>query len=255
MIATYYRAKNEKDILKLAFEPSVRYLSLWETDSDGVVLQRKGSWMWYDHLFNYDKELLNVCWYYSALRFASFMADELDDHRFDSFLTTRMTAIEKSFDQRYWRAKGAYSCYSSNGYADDRANAMAVLCGLCPKERYENIRFLLMSVFNSTPYMENYVLIALCEMGYKADAFRRMMSRYQPLIRNQNSTLWEDFFQLGTRNHAWSGAPATVILRYFVGIREDLTAEPPKDIAPLKNINCRFVNSFGETEQIERTSC
>ena len=255
MIASYYKATKEKDILRLAFEPSVRYLALWETDSDGVVIPRKGNWEWYDHLFNCDKELLNVCWYYSALRFASFMANELDDRRFDSFLTTRMTAIEKSFDQRYWHEKGVYSYYSSNGYADDRANAMAVLSGLCPADRYENMRFLLMSVFNATPYMENYVLIALCEMGYKSDAFRRMMCRYQPLIANQNSTLWEDFFQLGTRNHAWSGAPATVILRYFVGIREDLTYEPQNDIAPLTHIKCRFINRFGKAEQIESFSC
>jgi hypothetical protein len=52
-------------------------------------------------------------------------------------------------------------------------------------------------------------------MGYREDAFKRMMCRYQPLIDSDNSTLWEDFFHLGTHNHAWSGAPATILLRYF----------------------------------------
>lgn len=64
------------------------------------------------------------------------------------------------------------------------------------------------------PY-EGFILLALCEMGYKQEAYRRMMSRYQPLIENSNTTLWEDFFHLGTRNHAWSGGPAYLLIKYF----------------------------------------
>lgn len=66
--------------------------------------------------------------------------------------------------------------------------------------------------------MENYVLSALCEMGYVEDAYRRMVSRYYNLAMNENSTLWEDFTILGTKNHAWSGAPATIAFRYLMGI-------------------------------------
>lgn len=235
MISTYYEATKDKSILMHAFEPSVRYLMLWETDADGVVTERKGDWKWYDHLFNVDGEILNICWYYSALRFALKTAKELDDHRFDGFITERMSAIEQAFEKRYWDS--TLRCYTSKGFVDDRANAMAVLSGVCPKEKYENIRYLLMSVFNSSTYMENYVLIALCEMGFKKDAFKRMMSRYQPLIDNENSTLWEDFYHLGTKNHAWSGGPATVLLRYFAGINGDLTVNDT-DIAPLKYVRC-----------------
>ena len=243
MISAYYDATGDTDILRLAFEPAVRYLMLFETDGDGVVLPRKGNWEWYDHLYNCDKPILNICWYYSALRFAEKMANELSDNRFDSFINERKSAIEKAFEARYWNTE--MNCYASGDFADDRANAMAVLSGLCPKERYENIRYLLMSVFNSTTYMENYVLIALCEMGYKADAIRRMKCRYQPLIENENSTLWEDFFHLGTKNHAWSGGPATVLLRYFAGINGDLTVRET-DIAPLKYLKCTFTDKNGK---------
>ncbi len=250
MIASYYRATGERDILELAFEPAVRYLMLWETDDEGVVIPRKGGWEWYDHLYNCDAPVLNICWYYSALRFATFMAETLGDSRFDRFLRARMEAIENCFESRYWNPQGRY--FSCSGWADDRANAMAVLAGLCSEDKYPAVRYLLMSVFNSTPYMENYVLIALCEMGYKADAFRRMMCRYQPLMDNPNTTLWEDFFHLGTRNHAWSGGPATVLLRYFAGIREDLTTEPPQDIVPLQHIRCTFLDREGRRVCIER---
>ena len=250
MIASYYRATGEREILELAFEPAVRYLMLWETDGEGVVTPRRGNWEWYDHLYNCDTPVLHICWYHSALRFVSFMAETLGDGRFNGFLQERMEAIERCFESRYWNPWGRY--FSGNGQPDDRANAMAVLAGLCSADKYPAVRYLLMSVFNSTPYMENYVLIALCEMGYKADAFRRMMSRYQPLIHNSNTTLWEDFFHLGTRNHAWSGGPATVLLRYFAGIREDLTVEPLWDIAPLRHLRCTFTSSTGKRVCIER---
>lgn len=92
---------------------------------------------------------------------------------------------------------------------------MAVIVGLAEKEHTKNIRNVLVSVFNATTYMEGYVLEVLCLLGYKEDAYKRMMSRYYPLIINHNSTLWEDFFILGIKNHAWSGAPLTIVLKCF----------------------------------------
>ncbi|MBE6610818.1 MAG: hypothetical protein E7634_09145 [Ruminococcaceae bacterium] len=249
MISVYYDATKDRSVLELAFEPAVRYLMLWETDDDGVVLQRKGNWEWYDHLYNCDKPVLNICWYYSALKFAKKTASILNDRRFDGFINERMTAIEKTFKKRYWRENGGY--FASGDFADDRANAMAVLSGLCDKEKYPRMRYILTSVFNSTTYMENYVLSALCEMGYKKEAFLRMMSRYHNLICNENSTLWEDFFHLGTKNHAWSGGPATVLLRYFAGIRPDLTVQDT-DISPLKNLECSFIDKDGKAVKIQK---
>jgi len=250
MISVYYDLTKDKEVLSLAFEPSIKYLMLWDTDKDGVVLPKKGNWEWYDHLYNCDKPILNICWYYSALRFAQKMADILEDQRFDHFISERMNAIEENFEKRYWN--GSIGCYMSGETVDDRANAMAVLAHLCPEERYPQIRCILLSVFNSTTYMENYVLIALCEMGYKTDAFKRMMSRYQPLIDNENTTLWEDFYHLGTKNHAWSGAPATVLMRYFAGVQTDLTVKNT-DISPLKYIHCSYTDRKEETVSIELT--
>lgn len=249
MIASYYNATNDRSVLELAFEPAVKYLMLWETDEEGVVLPRSGNWEWYDHLYNHDMPILSICWYYSALRFAKKMACILDRHEYDGFIKERMEAIEAVFEERYWYPP--YKCYKSGAYVDDRANAMAVLSGLCPKEKYPLIAYILMSVFNSTTYMENYVLMALCEMGYKEDAFSRMMSRYKPLIDSPNSTLWEDFFHLGTRNHAWSGGPATMLLRYFAGIQADLSVTET-DIAPLKELHCSFLRPDGSQVTIDR---
>lgn len=85
--------------------------------------------------------------------------------------------------------------------------------------------------------MENYVLWALCKMGYIRDAYRRMVSRYYNLATNENSTLWEDFYILGTKNHAWSGAPLSIAFKYFAGIDtydgfETYTVTPAVDLFP-----------------------
>lgn len=211
MIASYVEYSGDTEILKDCFEPMVRYLMLYEMNEEGLVKNRISGWPWFDHLYNIDADVLVNAWYYSALKFAKKTAKIVNDTRFDAFIGQRMDAIEKNFDRCFW--KGEF--YASGDFVDDRANAMAVLSGLCGKDKYEKVRKILLTVFCSTVYMENYVLMALCEMGYKEDAKRRMMSRYYNLAVNENSTLWEDLFILGTKNHAWSGAPATIAYKYL----------------------------------------
>lgn len=230
MIAQYYYFTKDDAILKAVFEPAVAYLKLWEMQEDGMICHRGGGWSWYDHLYNVDDPVLENAWYLSALKFAKRMGSILENHTEDAFLDSRIASITAGFEQ-YWN--GAY--YASGAVVDDRANAMAVLCGACPKERYGLIHQVLLKTFNATPYMENYVLTALCEMGYIKDAYRRMMARYYPLAVNDNSTLWEDFNILGTRNHAWSGAPANIAFRYFLGLHSDdgfktFTVNPCKEL-------------------------
>lgn len=231
LLAQYYHYTEDKSVLADAFLPAVKYLQLWETDADALVLPRKGDWRWFDHLYNIDDAVLENAWYYSALRFAAKMAEILDIHEHDGFLQGRMAGMEESFDKRFWKEH----YYSGGSVIDDRANAMAVLAGLCKKENYEKVMKILLSVNNATVYMENYVLTALCEMGYLQEAYRRMVSRYYNLAQNENTTLWEDFNILGTKNHAWSGAPLTVAFKYFLGIDtadgfQSFTVRPAKEL-------------------------
>lgn len=244
MISQYYKYSGDKEVLEWAFEPCVQYLKLWGIGKDGLVESRTGDWKWFDHLYNSDEKVLENAWYYSAVRFAQTMAEILKNPTHNKFLGDREKTIHKNFDLHLW--KGEY--YTSTGVVDDRANAMSVLSGLCKKENYESIRKILLTVFNSTVYMENYVLIALCEMGYIKDAYKRMVSRYYNLAVNENSTLWEDFFILGTKNHAWSGAPVTIAFKYFAGIDtpdffESFTVNPVKGL--FERMECRFRTKTG----------
>ena len=216
MIAEYYYFTGDREILELCYQPCLNYLKLWDMGEDGLINKREGNWYWFDHLYNIDHKVLENCWYYSALKFAKYMALQLEKD-FDSGLNNRLQSIEENFDKAFW--KGTY--YASSAFTDDRANAMAVLTGLAHSDKYNHIKDVLVSVFNCTAYMEGYVCEALCKMGYKDYAFKRMMSRYYNLIQNENSTLWEDFYILGTKNHAWTGAPLTLIYKYFLGLKSE----------------------------------
>lgn len=214
MIAGYYEFTGDDEILEQALTPAVRYLKLWDMDHRGLVVKREGNWYWFDHLYNVDCEVLENAWYYSALRFALKMSDILKTDQYRSFLKERIAGIRNRFHKEFWNGR----FYASGQFADDRANAMAVLTGLAEPSAYPQIRTLLISSYQCSTYMEGYVCEALIQMGYPEDGFRRMMNRYAPLIDNDNSTLWEDFAILGTRNHAWTGSPLTLLYRYFAGI-------------------------------------
>ncbi|MDF2543144.1 MAG: rha78D [Herbinix sp.] len=244
LIADYYKYTGDITAIQIAFEPAVHYLKLWNIGEDGLLIGRNGDWRWFDHLHNVDEAVLENTWYYSAIRFALKMSEILQDHRFDEWLLTRKKSIEDNFNKYFWT--GRY--YSSGKVVDDRANALAVLSGLCPREKYPMIRKILLSVFNATIYMENYVLTALCEMGYREDAYKRMVSRYYNLSRNNNSTLWEDFYILGTKNHAWSGSPATIAFKYFMGIDtkdgfQTFSLDPDKTL--FGQMHCKFYAKNG----------
>ncbi len=67
--------------------------------------------------------------------------------------------------------------------------------------------------------MEYYVLEALCEMGKYEVARDRIKDRYEDMMSEDYSALWEfwDSWR-GTKNHAWSGGPLVIMNKHFAGI-------------------------------------
>jgi len=239
LIGEYYHYSHDSEIPDMVLLPIVNYLKLWEMDGAGLLAPRGGRWRWFDHLYNVDEPVLENCLYISAAKYALKLAALSGNHDLDGFLQERITTLTESIERQFWN--GAY--YTSGGYADDRANAIAVLSGVCPRERYDQMKKIMLSVFNATPYFERFVLLALCEMGYVQDAYRRMMSRYYNLAMNENSTLWEDFYILGTKNHAWSGCPLEIAFKYILGLKTD-DAFATYSISPVpgifREIHCTF---------------
>ncbi len=248
LIGEYYHYSLDREIPPLVLEPMVNYLKLWDLDESGLVFSRKGDWRWFDHLYNVDGAVIENCLYVAAAKFALKMAAECNNHAYDDFLNQRVKTISESIEKHFWQ--GEY--YASGDFVDERANAVAVLSGVCPAERYAQMRKILLTVCHSTPYFERFVLLALCEMGYIKDAYNRMMCRYYGLATNENSTLWEDFFILGTKNHAWSGCPLEIAFKYILGLKTDdafksYTLSPVEDI--FGEIKCTFTAGGNRVEK------
>jgi len=213
MLAWYTRVTGDTEPLELAYPAMEAYLKLWRMQDNGLVEPRKGNWYWFDHGAGVDGPVLENAWYYNALEYYLETAARLEKTP-DPDLTGRKEIIAAAFERHFRHEDG----YRSGGKNDDRANAMAVLTGLAAKEMYPVIAQVLDQVRLATPYMEAFVLDALFAMDEGKLALRRMMERYSAMAKDPGSTLWEDFDVLGTRNHAWSGAPLTVAFRHLAGL-------------------------------------
>jgi hypothetical protein len=159
---------------------------------------------------------LENAWVYYALSATEEMAHILGKTEDVSFIAERKAVIRNGY-KTLWTEEGFKSEDAKE--PDDRANALAVLSGLAEKEQYNTIKNVLVSTKNSSPYMEYYVLEALCKMGEYEAAYDRIKERYSGMVNEDYSTLWEfwDSWR-GTKNHAWSGGPLVIMSKHFAGV-------------------------------------
>ncbi len=213
---TYYEYTGDKAFIEKVYDASLDYLKLWETDENNLVVHRSGSWDWADWGSKADMTAIEHAWVYYALCATEEMANIIGKDEDLPFITQRKDTI----------AKGYEALWTENGFRsgdvrkpDDRANALAVLSGLAEEDKYSTIANILRTTKNSSPYMEYYVLEALCKMGEYEAAKDRIKSRYEDMMGEDYSTLWEfwDSWR-GTMNHAWSGGPLVIMSKHFAGI-------------------------------------
>lgn len=213
---TYYEYTGDTEFLEKVYDASLDYLKLWEIGENGLVVHRSGSWDWPDWGSKADMTAIENAWVYYALDVTEKMADILGRSADIEFISERKEAVKKGYEA-LWTENG----YKSDDVKkpDDRANALAVLSGLAAKEQYAAIKEVLVSTKNSSPYMEYYVLEALCTMGEYEEAKNRIKDRYSDMVNEDYSTLWEFWDEWrGTKNHAWSGGPLVIMSKYFAGI-------------------------------------
>ncbi len=213
---TYYEYTGDIAFLERVYGPSLDYLKLWETDETGLVVHRSGSWDWPDWGKKADMTAIENAWVYYALSSVEKMSELLGREDELSFISERKEAIAEGY-RALWTDEG----FKSDGVKkpDDRANALAVLSGLAEKEQYSTVLNVLTDVKNSSPYMEYYVLEALCKMGEYEAADSRIKDRYEDMVNEDYSTLWEFWNSWqGTMNHAWSGGPLVIMSKHFAGI-------------------------------------
>ena len=213
---TYYEYTGDKAFLEKVYDASLDYLKLWQIGEDNLVVHREGSWDWADWGSKADMTAIENAWFYHALSATEEMAKLLKRDADIPFITERKAAISKGY-QSLWTENGFKS--EDVRKPDDRANALAVLSGLAEKEQYATVANVLKTTKNSSPYMEYYVLEALCRMGEYEAARDRIKDRYEGMVNENYSTLWEFWNSWqGTMNHAWSGGPLVIMSKHFAGI-------------------------------------
>lgn len=213
---TYYDYTGDKAFIEKVYDASLDYLSLWEIGENNLVVHRSGSWDWPDWGSKADMTAIENAWYYYALSVVEQMAEIIGRDDNASFIAERKAAVSEGY-KALWTEDGFRSEDAEN--PDDRANALAVLSGLAEKEQYATVLSVLRDTKNSSPYMEYYVLEALCKMGEYEAARDRIKDRYQDMVNEDYSTLWEFWNSWqGTMNHAWSGGPLVIMSKHFAGI-------------------------------------
>ncbi len=213
----YYTYTGDTDFIRSVYKAAVDYVNLWNISESGLVEHRKGSWDWKDWGDKIDVSPLENAWYYYAMSAVKNMAELLGDTETANEFDIRIKSLYTAY-QTLWTGEG-YKSPENDGY-DDRGNAVAVLSGLCGEEKYNKIKKILFGTRNSSPYMEHYVLEALCDMGEFELAEKRMCERYDEMIKTDYSTLWENWVRFdGTSNHAWSGGPLVVMSKHIAGIK------------------------------------
>ncbi len=236
----YYTYTGDKEFIKSVYKASVDYLDLWKIGENGLVEHRSGSWDWQDWGSKIDVIPLENAWYYYALSSVKNMAELLGYEETAAKYDAELNALYVAY-QNLWTGDG-YKSDGNEGY-DDRGNAVAVLAGLCPEENIAKVEKILFNIRNSSPYMEYYVLEALCKMGRFSLAEQRMCERYGEMIAEDYSTLWENWIKKdGTSNHAWSGGPLVIMSKHIAGIKPLVAGYKKFEVKPQydlhKNIRC-----------------
>jgi len=216
----YFMNTNDSTTMREAYPAVKKYLSIWNMDSNGLVIHRQGAWDWGDWGTNIDIAVMDNAWYYLALKAAIPMATMSGYAQDTAAYSQRMKSIEQNFVRVFWKSSEQHFRSSALTIPDDRGNAMAVIAGLAKAEHFKGIRKVLTEREYASPYMEKYVLEALCKMNSDSLALSRMKKRYTTMVNHPTyNTLWEVWNGLseGTINHGWN-APNTVLSQNIAGL-------------------------------------
>lgn len=245
----YYDYTGDLSVIERVYNVSKNYVLSYKINSDGLVEHRTGSWDWPDWGDNSDIAPMENAWYYMAVESCKKMAALLGYNDDIALFDERLNSIKENYN-RVFLKDGYYYDKTANDKPDDRANALAVLSGLADKNQYDSILKILQTTENASPYMEKYVLDALCEMGNTHEASKRMKKRYREMVEYDYSTLWEYWNKGGTLNHAWSGGPLITMSKYIAGIKPIGTAYQTFEIKPhmgdLSFIKCAVPSVKGD---------
>ena len=218
----YYQHTGKIEFIQRVYPMSRAYVLQYVIGEDQLVQHRSGSWDWPDWGQHADLTVMENAWYLIALKACEQMAELLGCNEDIPIYQSRRESVQAGMNALR-TPQGWYYHHTDHGMPDDRANALAVLAGIVCEDQFDVVADVLAQVENASPYMEKYVLDALCEMGRIDDAVKRIKKRYAPMVTDDYSTLWELWDKSCSLNHGWTGGPMVTMSKYIAGIS---VAEP-----------------------------
>lgn len=244
----YYLGSGDAATIKYVFPAAKRYMRKWKIQDNGLVEYRPGAWDWGD--WGSDADMQSMCqeWFSITLQAYARQAELIGEVKEAKWADAAATKLNDAFRSKFWTGKG-YRFDTYKERTDDRTQSLAVLSGIATPEQYPAIREIFRTTEFSSPYMERYVLEALCKMGYYQDALDRMQRRFKLMIDSPITTLWElfDTRELhGSYNHAWSGGPLIILSRYIAGVSPIKAGFETFQVKP-ELCNLKYVNTVVPT--------
>lgn len=228
-----------------------RYLhEVWQIDKDGFAQVREGGWSFADWGKHIDLELITAEWYYLALKAELEFAERLGKDADVTSIQQMMETMRLNFNRRFWKGDHYRSCSYQDTEIDDRAQALAVLCGFVEPEKYPALKKVFEQSRYASPWLELYVQLALFQMGEGDFALERAKERFAQMLKYKDkTTLFEHWSLSASTNHGWSSGMTTILAQEVCGIRPTLpgfkTFEVCPHLAGLTDISTNVETRFG----------
>lgn len=272
-LVDFWKFVGDEEVIQYTWPKYFNYLTNWDLSTEGDYAGNLRRFRpqgdppgyntlsdWCDWGNNQDKYAFYTVIYYMAMKSLYTLGNDpatgvtmTSEQR--TFLETRMQSIETNFEKFWDEEERAYRSLmggSHDGQAnwsqvsntcgtdvDDRVNALAVVAGLVPEERYQDMRDLFMGEGvhtapheNASIYLEKYVQEALFLMGYDEDAMLRMARRHMDAVNRTDDTTLPEHWSGGTKNHGWSGGSMIAMSRRVTGVEPTSHAYETWHIVP-----------------------
>ncbi len=132
---------------------------------------------------------------------------------------------------------GLYLHHSGTRDTNPGVTAMAINVGVAePKMLEKQIKAISRSSVMETSIVLTYELFrAIMEHGnsqQKEYVYKRMVTSWGPMVKLDFQTVWEGFKNQSSHSHAWSGYPAWIMLKDFLGVEYTGTKYSGTSIIP-----------------------
>jgi alpha-L-rhamnosidase len=256
-LASYYLHTGDKEFVAKEW-PAVERELAWNAtrlDANGLFAARSGvdgaDWDFYDSDKGGEVSAYNILYYKTLLDGAALATAAGEAAQAAAYKADAETLKTRINERLYDSKSGLYKISDTQSGVAQDANALAVLYGVAPSSKHEEILAKLKSALWSSPYgplpfssdagnkdlvspfVSGFELQARLAAGDTANAQELLHDVWGHMIApgpNQTGTMWENIsgrdgtpgLGSGTSlSHGWSTAPTSALSSYVLGVRPD----------------------------------